>query len=376
MRKLKLILDPIISILNKKADKKDVYTKEEVYTKTESDQSLQSLHKVAKSGQYSDLQNSVGRICVDEDGVARGEIFNYYEDINGIINVASGDNSHAEGYMTKATGNSGSHAEGSHSVASGNASHAEGFVTTASGSRSHAEGQGTISQGDRSHAEGYDSKAIGDDAHAENFITIANGNHSHTEGVCTIASGESQHVQGRYNIEDTENKYAHIVGNGDSDDVRSNAHTLDWSGNAWFAGNIKVGGTGQDDAEAKELATKEYVDSVAGGSGNGSSVELDTTLAISGKAADSKVVGDTIKDVIQVGGTEPASVYTRGWVQLSNGNINIPQIDDSVESADDTWSSQKIAQEIAMIGGNSGVTEERVTEMINEALGVIENGTY
>ena len=35
------------------------------------------------------------------------------------------------------------------------------------------------------------------------------------------------------------NQYAHIVGNGDDEDNRSNAHTLDWNGNAWFAGDVK-----------------------------------------------------------------------------------------------------------------------------------------
>jgi hypothetical protein len=37
-------------------------------------------------------------------------------------------------------------------------------------------------------------------------------------------------------------KYAHIVGNGTSTSKRSNAHTLDWEGNAWFAGKITKGG--------------------------------------------------------------------------------------------------------------------------------------
>ena len=34
-------------------------------------------------------------------------------------------------------------------------------------------------------------------------------------------------------------KYAHIVGNGESNSARSNAHTLDWDGNAWFAGTVE-----------------------------------------------------------------------------------------------------------------------------------------
>ena len=47
--------------------------------------------------------------------------------------------------------------------------------------------------------------------------------------------------------------HAFIVGNGTSNDDRSNAHTLDWNGNAWFKGKVYIGGTGQDDPNAVEL---------------------------------------------------------------------------------------------------------------------------
>ena len=50
-------------------------------------------------------------------------------------------------------------------------------------------------------------------------------------------------MQGKYNINDVDDKYAHIVGNGTSNE-RSNAHTIDWNGNAWFAGDAYVGGDG------------------------------------------------------------------------------------------------------------------------------------
>lgn len=131
----------------------------------------------------------------------------------------------------------------------GTESGAEVFNSTnneASGLWSHAEGYQTIASGYVSHAEGFESKA--------------SGAHSHAEGAFTIASRAQQHVQGRYNIEDTEGqtegKYAHIVGNGESDDARSNAHTVDWNGLGWFAGGLKVGGTGQDDPASVEVATK------------------------------------------------------------------------------------------------------------------------
>ena len=145
-------------------------------------------------------------------------------------------------------------------VASNRSSHSEGIYTKASGLASHAEGNDTEASGDDSHAEGFESKAIGKNSHAEGDNTIASGLNSHTEGYATKASSKDQHVQGICNKEDTENKYAHIVGNGTSASNRSNAHTLDWDGNAWYQGTIKVGGTGYDDTAASTIATQSYVD--------------------------------------------------------------------------------------------------------------------
>lgn len=143
---------------------------------------------------------------------SRAEVFNGNE-----TDAAAGDYSHAEGLLSKA---------GAY------ISHAEGYYTEANGVYSHAEGYRAITKEDASHAEGY----------------------------YTISAGQYQHAQGKYNIEDTENKYAHIVGNG-AYNKRSNAHTLDWQGTGWFAGNVYVGGSGQDDQSADILTTKTYVDS-------------------------------------------------------------------------------------------------------------------
>lgn len=90
---------------------------------------------------------------------------------------------------------------------------------------------------------------------------------SHSEGYNTIATGDYQHVQGKYNKIDKENKYADIVGNGSSKNVRSNAYTLDWNGNAWFAGDIKIGGTGYDDSNAKVINA---ISNLKDGDGRGS----------------------------------------------------------------------------------------------------------
>ena len=132
-----------------------------------------------------------------------------------------------------------SYAAGLTTIASGNASHAEGKDTTASGSSSHAEGGNTTASGVNSHSEGNGTTASGFYSHAEGSNTTASGESSHAEGEGTIASSSYQHVQGCYNLEDTANKYAHIVGNGDGPPFRSNAHTLDWEGNAWYAGTVE-----------------------------------------------------------------------------------------------------------------------------------------
>lgn len=135
-----------------------------------------------------------------------------------------------------------------------------GTNTAALGDNSHAEGRSTSADGHNAHAEGANSSARGESSHAEGNSTMAKGSSSHAEGIYTVASAHYQHVQGRYNIEDTNNRYAHIVGNGSNGTARSNAHTVAWDGTGWFQGNVKVGGTSQNDTNAKQLATEEYVD--------------------------------------------------------------------------------------------------------------------
>lgn len=219
---------------------------------------------------------------------------------------AAGDYSHAEGYSSTAADEA-SHAEGYSSYAKGYAAHAEN-QSWAIGNYSHSEGvnypdarprhfsYSVVDENDltvfqiepNSGAENYieigyyadfgwrDSirKVIEFDkdsliftieypldeydyADTVNFYVtfhssgIASGDYSHSEGIGTIAGSQSQHVQGRYNLIDSNDRYAHIVGNGDglTNPERSNAHTLDWEGNAWFQGEVYVGGTSQDDAD-------------------------------------------------------------------------------------------------------------------------------
>ncbi len=186
--------------------------------------------------------------------------------------VTLGTQATAEGYRSQATGNY-SHVEGSGSTASGIAAHAEGGATTASGNYSHTEGNATEATGDTAHAEGGATHATGASAHAEGSATTASGKYSHAGGRKTIAAGAAQIAVGTFNIADTLGQssywpdvykpdygnYVEIVGNGITNDTRSNARTLDWFGNQWLAGTLKVGGTNYDDSNAQEVATKAYV---------------------------------------------------------------------------------------------------------------------
>ena len=184
------------------------------------------------------LQNSISLGRVGDIGEGSSAI--------GTNVIASGGSSHAEGYST---------------TASGYYSHAENFGATALGDSSHAEGSSTKASGEDSHAEGSGGTASGEGSHAEGCYTIASGKYSHAEGSYTKASSENQHVQGQCNIEDTANKYAHIVGNGTASNKRSNAHTLDWQGNAWYSGKLSQEGI---PTEGKDLVTKKYVDDMVG----------------------------------------------------------------------------------------------------------------
>ena len=125
-----------------------------------------------------------------------------------------------------------------YNTATGYAAHAEGFATKATGDFSHAEGHSSEARGYTSHAEGFKTKALGRLCHAEGDSTVAEEQYSHTEGRETIARGLCQHVQGRFN-KPLGHRYLHVVGNGASDEERSNAHTLDEDGNAWFAGTVE-----------------------------------------------------------------------------------------------------------------------------------------
>ena len=89
----------------------------------------------------------------------------------------------------------------------------------------------------------------GSNSIVENQASQASGSSSHAEGIGTIANHKSQHVFGEYNTADgssaaatARGNYVEIVGKGTGTSARSNARTLDWSGNEVLAGGLTAGG--------------------------------------------------------------------------------------------------------------------------------------
>lgn len=268
-------------------------------TKATGDDSHSEGIKSVASGNHSHAEGS--------GSIASGQISH----AEGADTVASGSTSHSEGNKTLSSG-SYSHAEGNQSVARGESAHAEGKKSKALGNNSHSEGR-SVAIGVSAHSEGdYGGRemyltgtanattytysnatfgvsvgffiSLGDKVAtitelSDTTITVsetlsseeltneyvvcfpgaAKGDYSHVEGEGTYAGSARQHVQGAYNIPDDEDRYAHIIGGGVFAQ-RKNIHTLDWSGNAWYQGDVYVGGSGQDDAAAEKLVKQSELD--------------------------------------------------------------------------------------------------------------------
>lgn len=84
-----------------------------------------------------------------------------------------------------------------------------------------------------------ESAEVGAFSYAEGEGVEASGVVSHAQGFQTKAQGKYQTAIGKYNIPDYHTVL--IVGNGDSDNARSNALAMDWKGNVRLKGDAYVG---------------------------------------------------------------------------------------------------------------------------------------
>ena len=215
--------------------------------------SITGGHNVAFDYGTGDSRNTNFDVMDGEDASGGG----------GLPSIIAGTGTASEIFNYDASGNSG--------------------TTRAKGDYSHAEGKYSNSWGIASHAEGDNTYAGGYVSHAEGYYTVASQEGAHAEGKYTYASSAYQHVQGKYNINDNQGVYAHIVGNGTSNSATSNAHTLDWNGNAWYAGSVSAGTTATPAAVVNDndLTTKAYVDNaISQGGGGGGSYTAGTGIDI------------------------------------------------------------------------------------------------
>ena len=158
-------------------------------------------------------------------GGARNVASGYISTVaGGTYNTASGHNSFVGGGMTHtASGAYSAVSCGSHNTASGNYSFiGSGAMNTASGAYS------SVVNGNNNTAGGTESTILG--------------------GAQNQALRRSQVAFGEYNNYEsgsatTRGTYIEIVGNGTANNARSNARTLDWSGNEKLAGNLYVNGS-------------------------------------------------------------------------------------------------------------------------------------
>lgn len=179
-------------------------------------------------------------------------------------------------------------------------------------------GQSTGTQlGEKATAEGNSVTASGKYSHAEGDSTTASGNFSHAEGQGSKATRRSQHVFGEYNTSEspdasTKGTYVEIVGNGTQDSDRSNARTLDWSGNERLAGKLTVGEGATNDDDVPHLGQIKAM--VVSSSSNG------LVPAISGVTTQQAIFGaKKVNDVL-----------VPQWLTLSGeGSISIPNVSGS-----------------------------------------------
>lgn len=183
------------------------------------------------------------------------------------------------------------------------------------------------------------------------------GQHPFALGYNLIAHS-NQYVFGRANVEDANEEYAIIFGNGTVSGetaTRSNAFTMDWSGNEWVSGNVEVGGllkllnanidrdgsapsatvwSDSDirftDVNAEELACLRVFENTSGTmavrlqvnnepAGGGTAVSNHIQLSVSKNGTVGYSVGDAAAFRAALGFDTWTSVATANWITAGSG---------------------------------------------------------
>lgn len=191
-------------------------------------------------------------------------------DVTGAASANIGNGNTVSGGQSLAVG-AGNTVSGTGSIAVGGGCQATGGCSIAAGSGVKATANGSAAFGGGSEANAASSLAAGGSSTANGSCSVALGGGAIAGSACQIAVG-------KYNVEDEDDEYAVIVGNGSSSS-RSNALTVDWNGNVESAGNLTIHYDGE------EIDVGEAITSGGGGGedvyyieftqGQGSSVTCD-----------------------------------------------------------------------------------------------------
>lgn len=213
--------------------------------------------------------NSIGENCNNSAIIAgaNNEVHNQRSLIGcGQHNVNRGKNSAIFGeYNELATSTIGDIIGGSRNTVNGNNSAVFG-----SGNNNSASGTAVAGYNNTVGENGYSSACFGANNNVNGYENImsgtnneSTGHYSSTFGRHLKNRGRAQFVVGEYNVRDSKGgnvergNYIEIVGNGTDDNNRSNARTLDWSGNETLAGKLTVGAS---PTNGMDVTTKQYVD--------------------------------------------------------------------------------------------------------------------
>lgn len=155
----------------------------------------------------------------------------HYSCIMGLGCSANGDFSISTGNMCQASGDK-SIAGGIFTQANGEYSIAFGGELANTQIRTQANGRMGVAIGYGCIADGNNSRAIGQAVHTNGTLSTGIGDR-------ITANGRLHFAIGKYNTIEEGDLYAFSVGNGTSEEARSNAFTLDWEGNGCYQGKIE-----------------------------------------------------------------------------------------------------------------------------------------
>lgn len=187
---------------------------------------------------------------------------------------------------------------GSYSATIGQHNKATGMLSISFGESNDSTGYGAVSIGGYCLSSAQHSFTLGYGATASQNFAIATGRDTEAKHYFSYAGGhgcvtgdDAQCALGKYNKQTTG---AVVIGGGTSDTGRKNIHTIDWTGNAYFAGDVSNG------AGVSLNSLKSDVDNMAAIAAGGAiakvfdtKADLDTWLAVEGNA-ETLVVGQNI----------------------------------------------------------------------------------